>query len=101
MENINYQTVTLKPEKAERKIIHRQYMKTALVILINVLLFNIVLSFLSVLLCGLAGGSFSSLRELWNNGTKVLENDDINTVRSCLIPNISEVVSILNGVKLI
>ena len=101
MENINYQTVTLKPEKAERKIIHRQYMKTALVILINVLLFNIVLNFSSVLLCGLAGGSFSSLRELWNNGTKVLENDDINTVRSCLIPIISEVVSILIGVKLL
>lgn len=101
MENINYQTVTLKPDKAERKQIRLQYTKTAFVIVVNVLLFNIVLNFSSVLLCGLAGGSFSSLRELWNNGTKVLENDDINTVRSCLIPIISEVMAILIGVKLL
>lgn len=101
MENINYQTVTLKPEKEERKLIRRQYVKTALVILINVLLFNIVLNFLSVLICGLAGGSFSSLHELYQNARKVLENDDINTVRACLIPIISEVTAIFIGVKLL
>lgn len=101
MENINYQTVTIKPEKEERKLIRRQYTKTALVIVINMVLFNIVLYFLTVFICGLAGGSFSSLRELWQNGVRVLENDDINTVRACLIPIISEVTAILIGVKLL
>lgn len=101
MENINYQTVTVRPDKDERKLIRRQYTKTALVIIINIVLFNIVLYFLSVLLCGLFGGSFSSLGELWRNGVKVLENDDINTVRSCLIPILSEVTAIFVGVKLL
>ncbi|MGN0552432.1 MAG: lysostaphin resistance A-like protein [Oscillospiraceae bacterium] len=101
MENINYQTVTVKPDKPERKLIRSQYMIVAIVILINIVLFNIVLNGLSILICGIAGGSFSSLHELKQNAVKVLENDDINTVRSCLIPILSEVISIFIGIMLL
>lgn len=101
MENINYQTVTVKPDKPERKLIRSQYMKTAIVILINMLLFNIIINGISILICGIAGGSFSSLHELKQNAVKVLENDDINTVRSCLVPILSEVISIFIGIKLL
>lgn len=101
MENINYQTVTLKPDREERKLIRRQYMKTALVIFINILLYNVVFRFLAVLICGAAGGSFSSYSELRANAVRVLENDDLSTVISCLIPIISETTVILIGIKLL
>lgn len=101
MENINYQTVTVEPDKAERKLIRRQYMKAAIVLLINIALFNIVLRYLAIFLCGIAGGSFSSFDELRQNAAGVLENDDISTVVSCFIPIISETVSIFIGMKLL
>lgn len=101
MENISYQTVTLKPEKEERKLIRRQYIKTALVIIINVLLFNIVLKMLAMLILGAVGGDFSNYAEMKQSAAKVLENEDISTVISCFIPIISETVSIFIGIKLL
>ena len=101
MENISYQTVSVKPDKAEKKLIRRQYMKIAIVILINVVLFNIVLRYLAVFLCGVAGGEFSTLSELRQNADKVLANDDISTVISCFIPIISETTAIFIGIKLL
>lgn len=101
MENISYQTVTLKPEKEERKLIRRQYIKTALVIIINVLLFNIVLRMLAMLILGAVGGGFSTYAEMKQSAAKVLENEDISTVIACFIPIISETVSIFIGIKLL
>lgn len=101
MENISYQTVTLKPEKEERKLIRRQYIKTALVIIINVLLFNVVLKIIAMLILGAVGGGFSTYAEMKQSAAKVLENEDISTVISCFIPIISETVSIFIGIKLL
>ncbi|MGN1303455.1 MAG: lysostaphin resistance A-like protein [Oscillospiraceae bacterium] len=101
MENIGYQTVTVKPEKAEKKHIRRQYTKTALIIIINIVLFNVVLVLLAKLICGAIGGDFSTYSEMMQNAAKVLENDDLSTVISCFIPIISETVSIFIGMKLL
>ncbi|MGN0600647.1 MAG: lysostaphin resistance A-like protein [Oscillospiraceae bacterium] len=101
MENIDYQTVTVKPEKAEKKLIRRQYTKTALIIIINIVLFNVVLVLLATLICGAIGGDFSTYSEMKQNAARVLENDDLSTVISCLVPILSETLAILIGVKLL
>lgn len=101
MENIGYQTVTIKPDKEEKKLIRRQYLKTALIIIINIVMFNLVFRWLAILICGFVGGGFSTYAEMKQSASKVLENDDISTVISCFIPILSEVISILIGIKLL
>lgn len=97
----NLPTVSIKPDKEERKRISLMYGKAALVIIINMVLYNIVFKYLFIFILGIIGGGFSSLSEMVESAGSVLENDDISTVCSCLIPILSESISIFIGIKLL
>lgn len=96
-----YCGVTLKPDKEEKKQIRRQYMKVGLVILCNVVLFNIVLVGILYIAGGFYSGDFSSFYAL-KKGTSLIasEHPALWMVISCVVPIISETVSIILGIKL-
>lgn len=97
----NLPTVSIKPDKEERRNIRRMYAKAALVIIINMVLYNIVLKYLFIFILSLIGGGFSSWKEMIESARNVLQNDDLSTVFSCLIPILSESISIFIGIKLL
>ncbi len=97
----NLPVVSIKPDKEEQRNIRRMYAKTALVIIINMLLYNIVFRYLLIFILGIVGGGFSSWSEMIESARNVLENDDLSTVFSCLIPILSESISIFIGIKLL
>ena len=97
-----YCGVTVKPDRDEKKQIRRQYIKVGLVILLNVLLFNVVLMGIAYLIGGFYVSDFSSFSAL-EEGCRTLFRDypPLNFVFSCTIPIISETCAIIFGVKLL
>lgn len=79
--------VTLKPDKEERREIRRRYNKSALVLIINILIFNGL---------GIGGGFIIAL--IFKE--KFLENEFLVTFFSCAVPIISEITAIIVGAKL-
>lgn len=77
--------VSVVPDKEERRQIRKKYNLTALVLLINILIFN-----------GIAIVGSVALEK-----SGVFENELFNTAFSCCIPIISEIVSIIVGIKLL
>ncbi|MDE5577576.1 MAG: CPBP family intramembrane metalloprotease [Oscillospiraceae bacterium] len=75
--------VSVKPDKEERRQIRKKYNLTALVLLINIFIFNGI---------AIAGGSFLP-NSFW-------ENEFYSTAYSCCIPIISEITAIIVGIKL-
>jgi hypothetical protein len=105
MENIysgNECSVSVKPDKAEKKQIRRRYFKVGLVIVFNAVMFNFVLMGILYLIGGIYGGDLSSINALKKGTQKMLSSSpDISTLVSCLIPIVSEVLSITLGCKLL
>ncbi|MGN0675768.1 MAG: lysostaphin resistance A-like protein [Oscillospiraceae bacterium] len=79
--------ITVIPDKAERREIRSRYNKAALVLIINTLLFNIVLQFAFSLIFKAAG-------------VNIYKDEFMRTLYSCLVPILSETVSIFIGIKL-
>lgn len=93
-------TVTVKPDPEERREIRREYSKTALVLLLNILIFNVISQLLLRIGCMIYGGGFSE--EAFRKGAMAFsENQLLSTVYSCLVPIISETAAILTGLKIL
>lgn len=96
-----YCGVTVKPDKKEKKQIRRQYMKVGIVILCNVLLFNVVLMAIVYIAGGIYAGDLSSFKAL-KKGVSLIssEHPALWMIISCAVPIVSEIISIILGIKL-
>lgn len=93
-------TVTVKPSAEERREIRKQYSRTALVLLLNIVIFNIVTQIVLRVGCMIYGGGFT--KEAFIAGAEAFtENEFLYTVFSCLMPIISETAAILTGLKIL
>lgn len=91
--------VTVIPDSSERKYIRRKYSRAALVILLNMAIFNIIGKGTIMVICALLGGGFGS--DALARGTSILmEHDIASTLLSIVPPIISETASIMLGIKL-
>lgn len=109
MENINniysYQPGTavmppVIPDKEEKKQIRRQYTKTALVLIINMVIFNVISRLVLVGICMFMGGGFGS--DAYSKGAESFSADPLlSTLFSIGTPIVSESISILIGVKML
>ncbi len=90
--------VPIKPDKAEKKLIRRKYLKVGAVIVFNMLMFNIVLLGAVYLIGGFLGEgeTIAERTREW-----LSQNEAANTLISCLIPIISESLSIILGIVLL
>ncbi|MBQ8827414.1 MAG: CPBP family intramembrane metalloprotease [Oscillospiraceae bacterium] len=97
-----YCGVTVKPDKEEKKLIRRQYLKAGAVIYLNIILFNIVLMLIVYLIGGLYTGDMSSLKAM-EQGVQKLFTDKpwADTLISCCVPIISETAAIIFGARLL
>lgn len=97
-----YCGVPVRPDKSEKKQIRRQYIRTGMVILLNIFLFNIVLVGIAYLIGGIYAGDTSS-PEAMKNGYAKLAADypALRVAISCMIPIISETAVIITGIKLL
>lgn len=90
----------LKPDKEERREIRKQYSRTALVLLLNIAIFNIVTQAILLAVFMIYGGGFT--REAMDIGARAYsQNELLSTVISCLMPIISETAAILTGLKIL
>ncbi len=97
-----YCGVPIKPDKAEKKEIRKKYTRAGLVILLNMVLFNIVLMGIIYLIGGVYAGDTSSFKALQNGLSKLwTDHPAIHTLMSCGVPIISEICAILFGIKLL
>lgn len=91
--------VTLRPDKEERRQIRKKYNFAALVLIINIVLFNVLAEVFIITASMILGGGFSA--ESYQAGRKLLvQNELLSILISCLTPIISEVTAILIGVKI-
>ncbi|MCD7731551.1 MAG: CPBP family intramembrane metalloprotease [Oscillospiraceae bacterium] len=93
--------VSVKPDKEEKKSIRRKYLKVGFVIIFNMAMFNIISMVIIYLIGGIYGGDLSSFSAITKGTAKLLSNSDISVIMSCLIPIISESLSIFLGCKLL
>ncbi|MDE6132860.1 MAG: CPBP family intramembrane metalloprotease [Oscillospiraceae bacterium] len=92
--------VTVKPSPEERCEIRKQYSKTALVLLLNIVIFNVVSQLILRFGCMLYGGGLTM--EAFRKGAVAFsENEMLSTVFSCMMPIISETTAILVGLKIL
>lgn len=92
--------VTVKPDKDERRAIRKQYSRTALVLLLNIVIFNWVFRGLLMLGCALYGGGFT--KEALEIGANAFyDNQFLSTAYSCFVPIVSETAAILLGLKIL
>ena len=97
-----YMGVLIKPDKEEKRLIRRQYLKAGTVIVLNIVLFNYVLLGIAYLIGGIYAGDMSSAEGFKQSLTRLFSDHPwAETVISCLIPIISETCAILLGVKLL
>lgn len=97
-----YCGVPVRPDKAEKKQIRKQYIRTGIVILLNIFLFNIVLCGIAYFLGGIYAGDISSYAAMKNGFAKFsTDYPAMRVVVGFMIPVISEVTSILVGIKLL
>lgn len=107
MEEMQMQTemycgVPVRPDKAEKKQIRRQYIRTGIVILLNIFLFNIVLLGSVYLIGGIYAGDISSLAAMKQGFAKfAADYPALRVAISFILPIISETVSIIVGIKLL
>ena len=90
MEQINtncIQQVSVKPDTAERKEIRRHYNKAALVLIINILIFN-----------GIGIGGMYLLTAVF--GKQIWADRFFRTLFSCCTPILSECIAIMSGVSI-
>lgn len=101
MEQIsNISQVSVIPDEEERRQIRKQYSRTALILLINILIFNAGARVIIYFICAFYGGGFG--REAIIRGQEIVRgNELILTLYSCLIPIVSEITSIILGIKLL
>lgn len=101
MEQINNTTqVSVIPDSEERRQIRKQYNRTALIMLINILFFNVVALIVSRFIFAYYGGGFE--REALIRGKEIFyKNEFVSTLFSCLIPIVSEVTVIIFGTKIL
>ena len=98
--NEQVNTVTVKPDSEERREIRWQYSKTALVLLLNIAIFNVVSQLILRFGCMIYGGGLSM--EAFQKGAAAFnKNQFLSTVFSCMIPIISETAAILTGLKIL
>lgn len=102
MDQMNYAApmqITVKPDKEERRQIRKKYNLAALVIIINMVLFNVLGRGVIIIVCMAFGGGFNF--EAYREGAKILmEHELLRTLLSCMPPIISEVTAILIGIKI-
>ena len=97
-----YRGVLVKPDKEEKRLIRRQYLKAGAVIVLNIVLFNYVLLGIAYLIGGIYAGDMSSAEGFKQSIAKLFSDHPwTETVISCLIPIISETCAILFGIKLL
>lgn len=93
-------TVTVKPDSDERREIRWQYSKTALVLLLNIAIFNVLSQLILRFGCMIYGGGLSM--EAFRKGAAAFyENQLLSTIFSCMTPIISEAAAILTGLKIL
>ena len=93
-------TVTVKPDREERREIRWQYSKTALVLLLNIAIFNVLSQLVLRFGCMIYGGGLSM--EAFRKGAIAFtENQLLSTIFSCMTPIISETAAILTGLKIL
>ncbi len=91
--------VTVVPDSNERTYIRRKYSRAALVILLNMAIFNILGKGAIVVICALLGGGFGS--DALARGTAIIMDHEIAaTLLSIIPPILSETAAILLGIKL-
>ena len=93
-------TVTVKPSGEERREIRKQYSRTALVLLLNIAIFNFLSQLILRVGCMIYGGGFS-LEAFQRGAMAFSENQLLSTVFSCMVPIISETAAILTGLKIL
>lgn len=97
-----YCGVPVRPDKAEKKRIRKQYIRTGMVILLNIFLFNIVLMGIVYLIGGIYAGDISSPAAMKNGFSKLAaDHPALRAAISFIVPIISEAVSIIAGIKLL
>lgn len=93
-------TVTVKPDSEERREIRKQYSRTALVLLLNIAIFNVLSQLILRLGCMIYGGGLS-LEAFRKGAAAFTENQLLSTVFSCMTPIVSETAAILTGLKIL
>lgn len=100
LQNEQVCTVTVKPSSEERREIRKQYSKTALVLLLNIAIFNVLSQLLLRVGCMIYGGGFSM--EAFRKGAEAFTgNELLSTAFSCMTPIVSETAAILVGLKIL
>lgn len=93
-------TVTVKPSGEERREIRKQYSRTALVLLLNIVIFNVLSQLILRFGCMIYGGGLSM--EAFRKGAVAFtENQLLSTIFSCMTPIVSETAAILTGLKIL
>ncbi|MBD5140645.1 MAG: CPBP family intramembrane metalloprotease [Ruminococcus sp.] len=93
-------TVTVKPDAEERREIRKQYSKTALVLLLNIVIFNVIFQLILRFGCMIYGGGLSM--EAFQRGAEAFtENQLLSTIFSCMTPIVSETAAIITGLKIL
>lgn len=96
----NEQVVTVKPSPEERREIRKQYSKTALVLLLNIAIFNVLSQLILRFGCMIYGGGLSM--EAFRKGAIAFsENELLSTLYSCMMPILSETAAIFVGLKIL
>ncbi|MDE6596546.1 MAG: hypothetical protein K2K44_11145, partial [Oscillospiraceae bacterium] len=98
--NLQVNTVTVKPDAEERREIRKQYSKTALVLLLNIAIFNVLSQLILRFGCMIYGGGLS-MEAFQKGAIAFTENQLLSTIFSCMTPIVSETAAILTGLKIL
>lgn len=98
--NEQVNTVTVKPDSEERREIRKQYSKTALVLLLNIVIFNVLSRLILRFGCMIYGGGLS-MEAFQKGAVAFTENQFLSTVFNCMVPIVSETAAILTGLKIL
>lgn len=98
--NEQVNTFTVKPDSEERREIRKQYSRTALVLLLNIVIFNVLSQLILWFGCMIYGGGLS-IEAFQKGAIAFTENELLSTVFSCMTPIVSETAAILVGLKIL
>ena len=98
--NAVYPQVSVVPDKEERKAIRKKYSRAALILLMNMLIFNLLGQGVLLIVCAILGGGFSG-EAIFRGQEIILANEVLTTLFSILPPIISETAAILLGAKIL
>lgn len=98
--NEQVNTVTVKPDSEERREIRKQYSRTALVLLLNIVIFNVLSRLILRFGCMIYGGGLS-MEAFQKGAVAFTENQLLSTVFNCMVPIVSETAAILTGLKIL